>query len=436
MITEEFYDMRAPRRPGRWRLVGEPVRALVIITAAVFALGSLLWTLMTGFVDPQAALAFGVLIALGELARITLPGNREVAPVASAGAIGYTYLLTVGGDDVHHSSWQVLAVVTVGFALGELPHIAAGRAPGWSDLARRMMIIVVITLGFRPFAEDLAPRSGPAEWWPALGLMAALVLVGWLTDAVIAATIRAERLRTRFAVAFRDELVAHVALGMAIGSSGILIALASTITGLSGLLVFTAPLLVTQVAFRRFAEVRLTYLQTVRALSRVTEVGGYVATGHSRRVARLAKSIGCELGMRESELLELEYAALMHDIGQLSLRDPIASGATVFALPREQRRIAELGSAVIRETGVLDSVAEVVRRQCEPYTGDGEDGPPPLGSRVIKVANAVDDLVGESGDPERVQAVLERLRMDGMGEYDPKVVAAAARAVERAAAHL
>ncbi|WP_461002575.1 HD-GYP domain-containing protein [Streptomonospora sediminis] len=428
--------MRAPRRPGRWRLVGEPVRALVIITAAVFALGSLLWTLMTGFVDPQAALAFGVLIALGELARITLPGNREVAPVASAGAIGYTYLLTVGGDDVHHSSWQVLAVVTVGFALGELPHIAAGRAPGWSDLARRMMIIVVITLGFRPFAEDLAPRSGPAEWWPALGLMAALVLVGWLTDAVIAATIRAERLRTRFAVAFRDELVAHVALGMAIGSSGILIALASTITGLSGLLVFTAPLLVTQVAFRRFAEVRLTYLQTVRALSRVTEVGGYVATGHSRRVARLAKSIGCELGMRESELLELEYAALMHDIGQLSLRDPIASGATVFALPREQRRIAELGSAVIRETGVLDSVAEVVRRQCEPYTGDGEDGPPPLGSRVIKVANAVDDLVGESGDPERVQAVLERLRMDGMGEYDPKVVAAAARAVERAAAHL
>ncbi|QBI52672.1 HD domain protein [Streptomonospora litoralis] len=434
MITEDFYRMRAPRGAARRGYAG-PARALVVLVAAGFAGGSLLWTLVTGFVEPEAALAFGVLIALGELARITLPGNREVAPIASAGAIGYTFLLTVGGDDVHHSGWQVLAVVTVGFALGELPHIAAGRTPEWSDLARRMMIIVVITLGFRPFAEDLSPGSDQAAWWPALGLMVAVVLAGWLTDGVIAAAIRAERLRTRFTVALRDELRAHAGLGMAIGSSGILIALASTITGLAGLLVFTAPLLVTQVAFRRFAEVRLTYLQTVRALSRVTEVGGYVATGHSRRVSRLAKSVGCELGMRESDLLELEYAALMHDIGQLSLRDPIASGATVFALPREQRRIAELGSAVIRETGVLDSVAELVRRQCEPYAGDGEDGPPPLGSRIIKVANAVDDLVGESADPEREQAVLERLRMDGAGEYDPEVVEAAARALERASAH-
>ncbi|GAA4893742.1 hypothetical protein HNR25_001480 [Streptomonospora salina] len=434
MITEEFYTMRAPRRAGAWRMLDEPVRVLVVAIAAAFAAGSLLWTLITGFVEGQTALAFGVLIALGELARITLPGNREVAPVASAGAIGYTFLLTLGGDTVHHSAWQVLAVVTVGFALGELPHIAAGRSPEWSDVARRMLVIVAITLAFRPFVDALSPGSTHWQWWPALLLMAALVLVGWLTDAVTAAAVRAERLRTRITVAFRDELRAHAGLGMAIGASGILIALASTITGLSGLLVFTAPLLVTQVAFRRFAEVRLTYLQTVRALSRVTEVGGYVAPGHSRRVSRLAKSVGCELGMRESDLLELEYAALMHDIGQLSLRDPVAGGATVFALPREQRRIAELGSAVIRETGVLDSVAELVRRQCEPSMGDGDDGPPPLGSRVIKVANAVDDLAGESADPERVQAVLERLRMDGFGEYDPDVVEAAARAIERAAA--
>ena len=36
-------------------------------------------------------------------------------------------------------------------------------------------------------------------------------------------------------------------------------------------------------------------LQTVRALSRVTEVGGYVETGHSRRVSQLAVAMGREL---------------------------------------------------------------------------------------------------------------------------------------------
>ena len=137
--------------------------------------------------------------------------------------------------------------------------------------------------------------------------------------------------------------------------------------GPAALLVFTAPILVTQVAFRRFAGIRATYLQTVRALSQVTEVGGYVETGHSRRVSELAVAMGRELGMTEEALLELEYAALMHDIGQLSLRDPIPGGATVLASPSEQRRIAGLGAGVITKTGVLDEVAEIVRRQSEPY---------------------------------------------------------------------
>ncbi|WP_152471508.1 HD-GYP domain-containing protein [Nocardiopsis gilva] len=411
--------------PGRI----DPARAMLITAAGGCAVGSLIWTLLVGFVEPHAALAFGVLIAAGELARITLPGHREVAPIASAGAIGYAFLLSIGGVMVTHSAWQVIAVVTLGVALGELPHIAVGREPRWSDLARRVLIVEITALVFRPFVREVPPD--PDNWWLIVAVMTALVAVAWLIDAGIAATIRAERLHTRLSVAFGDELRAQFAIGMAIGSSGVLIALASTVTGLVGLLVFTAPLLVTQVAFRRFAEIRLTYLQTVRSLSRVTEVGGYVETGHSRRVSRLARLIGCELGMRESELLELEYAALMHDIGQLSLRDPIAGGATVLASPREQRRIAELGSAVIRETGVLDAVAELVRRQCEACEGDGDDGPPPLGSRIIKVANAFDDLVGESRDADRIEAVLQRLRMDAGREYDAEVVAAAAQVLER-----
>ncbi|MFW5416612.1 HD domain-containing protein [Nocardiopsis sp. CNT-189] len=408
----------------------DPVRMWVIAAAVVCALGALVWTLAAGFADTQVALAFGVLIAVGELVRITLPGRRETAPIASAGAIGYALLADIGGRPVHHSAEQVVAVVALGLALGELPHIAVGRGPRWSDLSRRLLMAVALAAAFRPFADLLSPV--PRDWWLTLAVMIALVLAAWCVDAALAALIRAERVGTRTSVALRDEFRAQFGIGMAIGATGILISLACTATGLVGLLVFIAPLLVTQVAFRRFADIRLTYLQTVRALSRVTEVGGYVEAGHSRRVSELATAIGCELGMRESELRELEYAALMHDIGQLSLRDPIASGATVLAAPREQRRIAELGSAIIRETGVLDPVAELVRRQCEGCEGDGAAGPPPLGSRIIKVANAFDDLVGESADPDRGEAVLERLRMDSGGEYDPEVVEAAARALHRA----
>jgi response regulator RpfG family c-di-GMP phosphodiesterase len=199
--------------------------------------------------------------------------------------------------------------------------------------------------------------------------------------------------------------------------------------GLYAVWVFTGPLLVSQVAFRRYVGIRTTYLETVRALSRMTEVGGYVEGGHSRRVSRLALAVGRELGMGENDLLQLEYAALMHDIGQLSLRDPIPGGATVLVSAGDQRRIAELGADVIRQAGVLDQVAEIVRQQSDPARG--AEPAPPVSSRIIRAANAFDDLVGSSADRDRAAAALERLRLDTACEYDPGVIEALSKVVGR-----
>jgi hypothetical protein len=297
-------------------------------------------------------------------------------------------------------------------------------------MARRLVTVSLVAFCFRPIAD-----SALHDIWAAmLAVMAALVILSCLLDVIIAAMIRAESVRTRFGIALVDEMRAKMRLCAATGATGMLIAVSTSTMGLAALLVFTAPILVTQFAFRRYAIVHATYLQTVRALSRVAEVGGYVETGHARRVARLSIGMGRELGEAEPELLELEYAALMHDIGQLSLRDPIPGGATVLASPAEQYRIAELGAAVIKQTGVLDRVAEIVRRQCDPYrVGRDAHTAPPLASRIIKVANAYDDLVGDSNDRDRSAAVLERLRLDSTSEYDPAVVEALGRVVDRAA---
>ena len=148
-------------------------------------------------------------------------------------------------------------------------------------------------------------------------------------------------------------------------------------------------------------------------------------------MSKLAVDIGRELGMPEAALLELEYAALMHDIGQLSLRDPIPGGATVLVSREEQRRIAEYGAEVIQQAKVLDSVADIVRRQSDPARPASRSGQPPLSSRIIRAANAFDDLVGSSVEPCRSAAAVERLRLDTAAEYDPAVVEALSRLVAR-----
>ncbi|HWM99640.1 MAG TPA: HD domain-containing phosphohydrolase, partial [Streptosporangiaceae bacterium] len=274
-----------------------------------------------------------------------------------------------------------------------------------------------------------------------------LTVLALLLEAVLTALLRVDEQRARFRVALVDEMRVQLPLGAAVGASALLIAFAAEVMGLAALAVFTAPLLVTQVAFRRYAGIRATYLQTVRALAKVTEIGGYVEAGHSERVSRLAVAIGRELGIHEPQLLELEYAALMHDIGQLSLHDPIPGGATVLVSRQDQQRIAELGADVIQQAQVLGSVAEIVRRQNEPYrdTDHAANGRaarvpssepsrppgPPLSSRIIKAANAFDDLVGSSLDPGRAAAAVQQLRLDTASEYDPATVEALSRVVNR-----
>src|SRR5690606_27205223 len=205
--------------------------------------------------------------------------------------------------------------------VGSLPHLAVGRSPRPDAMARRLFTVAVIALCFRPVLS-----FGLA--WPLLLLgMGVVEGASCLTDVLIAEMTRAEAVRGRYGIALRNEIRAKMALCAATSATAMLIAVATTAMGQAALLIFTVPILVTQFAFRRYAGTRATYLQTIRALSRVTEVGGYVETGHSRRVSRLAVAMGRELGMSEAELLELEYAALMHDIGQLSLGDPIPGGA-------------------------------------------------------------------------------------------------------------
>ena len=60
---------------------------------------------------PRSRSAFGALIALGELVRLTMPGNREVAPIGAAAALGYALLLDMGGTPAsRHTALQVVAV--------------------------------------------------------------------------------------------------------------------------------------------------------------------------------------------------------------------------------------------------------------------------------------------------------------------------------------
>jgi hypothetical protein len=419
---------RGQEARGFPRQVLDSGQALLVLFAGVLLVACVAQTAAVGVRDVSAALVFGALIAFGELLRLNMPGDREASPIATAGALAYALLVRIGDRPAAETAQQVVAVAALGMIIGALPHLAVGRPARLEGMAARLLAVTCVAGVFRPLVADTVIAR---HWWSELPVMISLVVLAWLVEAVIAALIRADVLRGRFGVTLLDEMRVQLPLGAAVGASALLIAFAAEVMGLAAVGVFIAPLLVTQVALRRYAGIKTTYLQTVRALSRVTEIGGYVEPGHSTRVSRLSVAVGRELGMPEPALLELEYAALMHDIGQLSLRDPIPGGATVLVVREEQRRIAEYGAEVIQQARVLDSVADIVRRQSDPCRPAGRGPEPPLSSRIIRAANAFDDLVGSSVEASRATAAVERLRLDTASEYDPRVVEALSRVVTR-----
>ncbi len=414
------------------------VAAGLVVTASVASTANAAATSSPDVVHEllPISIAFAVFIAFGEVLRITLPGGRQTAPLAAAGSIAFAlapaFGTSAGPLPLEYGPALAVSVVTIGSVAGAFPSALVGRGMHLDELARRVLTTLFAAAMFRPLIDDIAPDLDRPDWKLALAMSVAAVLAA-IADAVLAAAVRSNQAHSPFRRAVADEFHALVGISSAISATGVLIALAAPKMGYWALPVFAAPLLLTQFSFRRYATIEATYLQTIRSLSKVTEVGGYTETGHSRRVSRLAVTMGREMGISERDLVDLEYAALMHDIGQLSLPDPIPGGATTMVAPVDQRRIAELGAEVIRQAGVLDRAALIVERQADPYRPHRgpQDETLPLESRIIKVVNAYDDLVGASVESDRKLRALERLQLGIDREYDPDVVDTLARIIER-----
>lgn len=412
-----------------------PVVLAVRGAALALAAAGLGHTLWHGVREPGHALAFGVLITIGELARWgAQPGEREPAPLGAAGALAYALLGSSGGEPTSHGVLQVIAVLVAAQLVACVPHVARGSGPGPDQVARRILTVVFAAVCFQPLYN-----SGRSESWFGDGPYYAaflLVLLGLtaLCDAVLGALLLQARTLPRslravgatpvpYGPLLRDELRALRGIGSAVCATGAVMALGVAVAGLWALPVLCVPLLLTQVSFRRFAAVRTTYRQTIASLARSTEIAGYTPHGHARRVAALCTAVGREMGLSGPELTVLEYAALMHDIGQLSLVDPVPAGATATLPAAEQRRIALLGGAVVRQTGVDTVVAVVVEQQADPYREQ------PLAARIVRAVNAYDDLCGEglSGP----LGALEQLRLGTGRDYQPQVVESLSRVLAR-----
>lgn len=81
-----------------------------------------------------------------------------------------------------------------------------------------------------------------------------------------------------------------------------------------------------------------TFLSTIKTLAAAIDRRDPVTAGHSERVAKLSACIGKVLGLTGIELKVLNYAATLHDVGKIGVRDAVLRKPGAFT-PEERNEM-------------------------------------------------------------------------------------------------
>lgn len=219
----------------------------------------------------------------------------------------------------------------------------------------------------------------------------------------------------------------------ALASLGVLVALLYTEVGFLGVVLLLIPLLLARHTFIQYMEMRNTYMSTIKAFVKAIEAKDKYTSGHSERVAHYAVAVGKELRLTEGQLEKLEYLAILHDIGKISigegvLNKPDKLSEDEFDLIRTHPQV---GAGIIEGIKFIGSDADVIRYHHKwvngrgyPYSLNGRSLP--LGAKIIAAADAFDAMTSDRAYRKAMpvaDAVLELKKGSGT-QFDTSVAEA------------
>lgn len=407
-----------------------PGLILFVLAVLVGSVAAVRAEVTGGMITPMT-IAGVVAIIIGEQLPMQI-SRRVIAPLTTAPALGLI-LAPLDFDGAIPSAATVLAVIWLSILAGGLIARVRGRSVVEGSLGARFLGMGVTTLCARGVTVDgqtLLDWSFGPTMHPGLGALGLLgaALAGGLAERILenlVAWLGAGRSLVRVVSA---ELGPLAGISAATVTTGPLIAMASRIIDWVAIPLLILPVLLSYVAVHRVVAIRGSLEESLVAMSRLSELAGLTRTGHVRRVADVAVAIGEEMAVDAATLRDIERTALLHDVGQLGLEEPLRGGATINAGASEDEQMARAGLRVIADTPQLAPLLPLLDQVRTPFRRTREFGQHiPLPSRIVRVANAWDDIT-EGTRSSRMRTVgMERLHL-GLGyDYDPEVVAALER---------
>lgn len=182
-------------------------------------------------------------------------------------------------------------------------------------------------------------------------------------------------------------------------------------------------------AIAELLENRTTQTQIVDALVATIELRDAYTKGHSRRVAYLAAQLATTLQLEDSEVQNVYFAGLVHDLGKIGIPDVVLlkpDRLTVAEYALVQQHSA-LSGVILERIETWRHLIPLVRHHHERMDGKGYPDnlvgeEIPLGARILAIADIYDALTSrrvyrDGMDSDSATALM--IKMVDEGHIDP-----------------
>jgi len=171
--------------------------------------------------------------------------------------------------------------------------------------------------------------------------------------------------------------------------------------------------------------------QSIQAIADTVDARDPYTAGHQRRVAELAVCIARELGLPEDKVQGIHLAAIIHDLGKISVPAEILSkpGKLTDVEFMLVKRHSQAGYDILKDVDFPWPIADIVLQHHEKLDGSGypqglKGSQILLESRIMSVADVVEAM--SSHRPYRaalgIEVALKEVERGRGTAYDPAVV--------------
>jgi len=191
-----------------------------------------------------------------------------------------------------------------------------------------------------------------------------------------------------------------------------------------------------------FSQLRISHLSAIKGFVKTLEAKDMYTRGHTERVAHFAEMIGEEYGFSGTQIEEIKWAALIHDLGKLAVPTELIRkrGRLDDEEYAQMQQHAHLVEEILAEVDFLQPMVEIASGHHSHYDGNGYGGrghidgeTPSLETCIVAVADAFDAMTSARSYRMALSQryALGELRKHAGAQFHPEVVDAFERALQK-----